>query len=177
VALRTPLLLLLGVLLAGLGLVGCTRDTDLAGEAVTVAEVVDGDTLRLTDGRRVRLVQIDAPEVDERECYGADATAALLRLAPAGTEVTLVRDPVLDATDRFDRLLRYVFAGGRNLNVELVSEGAAAPYFFGGGRGRYAARLLAAAEEAREDGAGLWGACPGAALDPERALDAGLELL
>ena len=169
---------LLGLaLLAGLALAGCARDTDLAGETGTVAVVVDGDTLRLEDGRRIRLVQIDAPEVDDRECYGADATAALLRLAPAGTEVTLVRDPVLDAVDRFGRHLRYVFADARNLNLELVREGAAAPYFFDGDRGRYADRLLDAAEEARDEGVGLWGACPEAELVPERELDAGPERL
>jgi len=156
---------------------GCQRDTDLAGERVTVAEVVDGDTLRLDDGRLVRLVQIDAPEPRDRECYGADATAALLELAPEGTEVTLVRDGVLDNVDRFDRLLRYVFVGARNLNLELVREGAAAPYFFDGDRGRYADRLLDAAEEARDEGTGLWGACPEAELVPERELDAGPERL
>jgi micrococcal nuclease len=171
VTVRAPLLL--RALLASVALAGCTRDTQLAGETGTVAAVVDGDTLRLEDGRRVRLVQIDAPEPRERECYGADATAALLRLAPAGTEVTLVRDPVLDGVDRFDRLLRYVFVGAKNLNVELVRAGAAAPYFFDGGRGRYAARLEDAAEDARDGGAGLWGACLGTELDPERALDAG----
>ncbi len=156
---------------------GCQRDTDLAGERATVAEVVDGDTLRLDDGRVVRLVQIDAPEPRDRECYGADATAALLELAPGGTEVTLVRDGVLDGVDRFDRLLRYVFVGARNLNLELVREGAAAPYFFDGDRGRYADRLLHAAEEARDEGAGLWGACPEAQLAPARELDAGPERL
>ena len=156
---------------------GCQRDTDLAGERATVAAVVDGDTLRLDDGRVVRLVQIDAPEPRDRECYGADATAALLELAPEGTEVTLVRDGVLDSVDRFDRLLRYVFVGARNLNLELVREGAAAPYFFDGDRGRYADRLLDAAEEARDAGTGLWGACPEAELVPERELDAGPERL
>lgn len=156
---------------------GCQRDTDLAGERATVAEVVDGDTLRLDDGRVVRLVQIDAPEPRDRECYGADATAALLELAPEGTEVTLVRDGVLDSVDRFDRLLRYVFVGARNLNLELVREGAAAPYFFDGDRGRYADRLLDAAEKARDEGVGLWGACPEAELAPERELDAGPERL
>lgn len=169
--------LLLVALLASLVLAGCARETDLAGEKATVAEVIDGDTLRLEDGRRLRLVQIDAPEVPDRECYGADAAAALLRLAPAGTEVTLLRDPVLDGVDRFDRLLRYVLVGAKNLNVELVREGAAAPYFFGGDRGRYADRLLDAAEDARERGAGLWGACSGTVLEPERALMSGPERL
>lgn len=170
-------LLALAIALASLALPGCARETDLTGEKGTVAQVIDGDTLRLDDGRRVRLVQIDAPEVPDRECYGADAAAALLRLAPAGTEVTLLRDPVLDGVDRFDRLLRYVLVGAKNLNVELVREGAAAPYFFAGDRGRFADRLLDAAEDARERGAGLWGACAGTALEPERALSTGPERL
>lgn len=167
----------IALVLVVVAVAGCQRDTDLAGERATVAEAIDGDTLRLDDGRVVRLVQIDAPEPRDRECYGADATAALLELAPEGTEVTLVRDGVLDSVDRFDRLLRYVFVGARNLNLELVREGAAAPYFFDGDRGRYADRLLDAAEEARDEGVGLWGACPEAELVPERELDAGPERL
>jgi len=165
------------ILLALVLAAGCQRDTDIAGERATVAEVVDGDTLRLDDGRHVRLVQIDAPEPRDRECYGAEATAALLELAPEGTEVTLVRDGALDNVDRFDRPLRYVFVGARNLNIELVREGAAAPYFFDGDRGRYADRLLDAAEDAREQGIGLWGACPETELAPEREVDAGPERL
>ncbi len=59
------------------------------------------------------------------------------------------------------------------MNVELVRAGAAAPYFFRGDRGRYADELLDAAEEARDERRGLWGACPAARLDPRRALAAG----
>lgn len=134
------------------------------GEA-TVEWVVDGDTLRLTDGRVVRLVQIDAPEA-RSDCYGRDATRALIDAAPNGTRVTLERDPALDAVDPYDRLLRYVLVGGRNVNVQLVARGAAAPYFFRNERGRYANALLDAARDARSAGRGLWGACPRARLEP-----------
>ena len=89
----------------------------------------DGDTLRTTAGRKVRLLQIDAPEL-HGDCYGKAALAALRRLAPVGTRITLVRDPALDATDRYGRQLRYVFVNGTNVNVALVREGAASPYFF-----------------------------------------------
>ena len=85
-------------------------DTARRGEPAIVAYVNDGDTLRTTAGRKVRLVQIDAPEL-HGDCYGKAALAALRRLAPTGTRVTLVRDPALDATDRYGRLLRYVFVG------------------------------------------------------------------
>jgi endonuclease YncB( thermonuclease family) len=77
----------------------------------------------------------------------------------------LVRDPELDDRDQHGRLLRYVFVGERNVNVELVERGAASPYYFRGDRGRYADELDDAVDEARDDEAGYWGACPGAELD------------
>jgi micrococcal nuclease len=128
-----------------------------------VAVVVDGDTLHLEDGRRIRLVQIDAPE--RSECYGRQATAALGRLAPRGTRVELERDPALDAADDGRRLLRYVLADGRNVNLLLVEQGAAAPYFFRNARGRLAGELLDAAHAARRERQGLW-RCAGARLEP-----------
>lgn len=134
-----------------------------------VAHVVDGDTIALAGGERVRLVQIDAPE--SGECYGRSSRAALVALLPRGARVGLIRDAALDDVDRFDRLLRYVWRGSLNVNVELVRRGTAAPYFYGGDRGRYAGRLLALARTARAARRGLWGACPGTRLDPTRTLD------
>ncbi len=84
----------------------------------------------------------------------------------AGTELRLERDPGLDDVDRYGRLLRYVHVGGRNLTLELVRIGAAAPYFYRGERGLYARRLVAAAREARSERRGLWGACPEPAFAP-----------
>jgi micrococcal nuclease len=84
-----------------------------------------------------------------------------------------VADPALDRVDRYGRLLRYVHRGGRNVNLELVRVGAAAPYFYGGDRGRYADRLLAAAREARSARRGLWKACPSTPLDPTRTVATG----
>ena len=86
----------------------------------------------------MRLVQIDAPEL-HGDCFGKAALAALRRLAPEGAHITLVRDPALDAADTYGRVLRYVFVAGTNVNLALVREGAASPYFFRDARGRYAA--------------------------------------
>ncbi len=130
-----------------------------AGQApATVDWVMDGDTLRVRGGERVRLLQIDAPEAGE-ECYAGRATAELIRLTPRGTRVTLETDPALDLRDRYGRLLRYVLRDSVNVNVELVRRGAATPYFYGGDRGKYASRLLAAVAEARRARRGMWGAC------------------
>ncbi len=136
-----------------------------------VDTVSDGDTIHLSDGRRVRLVQIDAPEMADEECYAKEATSVLAKLAPLGGTVMLRHDPVLENRDRFGRVLAYVFKGGTNLNLRLVELGAAAPYFYDGGRGRYASRLLEAARAAKRDHRGLWGACPMTPLDPQRQVD------
>jgi micrococcal nuclease len=107
----------------------------------------------------VRLVQVDAPELGEGECYARAALGELRRLAPAGSRIALERDRRLDDRDRFGRLLRYVTAGTTVVNVELVRRGAAAPYFFRGERGRLAEELLDAVAEARSRRRGMWGAC------------------
>ncbi len=135
-----------------LSLAGCAaEDSFVARQTARAAawrRIADGDTLRLTDGRRIRLVQIDAPEPGS-ECFGAAAGRELAGLAPPGSDVELERDPSLDDHDRFGRLLRYVSVEGDNLNLALVERGAAAPYFFRGERGRYADDLLDAAEAAQ----------------------------
>ena len=137
-----------------------THTTPRAPAKRAVVEWVnDGDTLTLTNGAKVRLLQIDAPEL-HTDCYGRGALTALVRLTPKGSRVTLVADPTLDARDVHGRLLRYVFVGGKNVNVALVREGAASPYFFRNDRGRYAGDLLDAVDEARGARRGYWGACP-----------------
>ena len=50
--------------------------------------------------------------------------------------------PRLDQVDRYGRLLRYLWRGGANVNLALVRQGAAAPYFYDGDQGRFADRLL-----------------------------------
>lgn len=140
-----------------------------AAPTYRIDHVADGDTVTLTNGQRVRLLQIDTPEVYFGvECYGPQASAITKRLLPPGTRVRLVADPALDRTDSYGRLLRYVIRvrGNLNVNVRLVQVGAAAPYFYDGDRGRYAAQLERAALHARAAHRGLWGACPHTAYRP-----------
>ena len=134
-----------------------------------VAEVLDGDTIRLASGVRVRLVQIDAPE-SSGECYGEEAGTALRQLLPVGARVRLERDPALDDVDRYDRRLRYVFRSRTNVNLSLVRSGAASVWFFNGDRGRFARELLAGARTAKAQKRGAWGACR-ARLDPSGAFE------
>ncbi len=139
--------------------------TDSLSATFLVESVNDGDTITIDSGERVRLVQIDAPELVD-ECYGRNAADVLRRLLPGGTRVSLVRDRRLDDRDKFGRLLRYVFKGSLNVNLALVEKGAASAYFFHGDRGSNASELLDAAKNARAASRGAWGACQ-AELDPE----------
>lgn len=129
------------------------------GGVAVVARVYDGDTLTLVGGARVRLIQIDAPELRQRECYGRASARELRRLLPVGTRVRLERDALLDAEDRYGRLLRYVVKDKANVNVALVRRGAAAVWFYVGDRGRYAPTLLRAQRLALRERRGMWSAC------------------
>jgi len=160
------------VLLLAIALAATTAVSGSAAVSpAVVASVTDGDTVRLADGRRVRLVQIDTPELGSGECYSRAARKALVRLVPEGSSVGLEADTRLDQVDRYGRLLRYLWRGGANVNLELVRPGAAAPYFYDGDRGRFADRLLSAAKAAKAARRGLWRACPGTILDPLRQVE------
>ena len=119
-----------------------------------VIRIIDGDTIevRLTDEqvRKVRYIGIDTPERSE-DLY-TEATRANAGLVD-GKEVSLVKD--VSATDRYGRLLRYVYVGETFINAELVRQGyaAAATYPPDVVHAGYFVKLAA---EAREKGVGLW---------------------
>jgi len=129
-----------------------------ASPVYRIDHVVDGDTVALANGQRVRLVQIDTPEVyGGYECYGPSASAIAKRLLPPGTRVRLLLEPASEPVDRYGRLLRYVVrvSDGMNVNLRLVAVGAAAPWFYDGERGIYFAKLQALAKQARAKRLGL----------------------
>ena len=145
--------------------------TPLGLERAPVIRVVDGDTINvLIDGQemRVRYIGIDTPEtVDPRrpiECFGREASERNRQLVE-GETVGLERD--VSETDRFGRLLRYVWADGRMVNAALVEEGYATASAFPPDV-RYADRLASLQRQARDAGRGLWSACPaGQTATPE----------
>ena len=166
------------VLLAGglLGLVAPPAATPSSLTVFRIDHVADGDTVDLTNGAKIRHVQIDTPEVYfSPECYGKQASAITKSLLPPGTRVRLAVEPATDRVDEYGRLLRYVIRArdGLNVNVYLVRVGAAAPYFYDGRRGRYAALLDRLARRARARHLGLWAACPRTPYDPERGVATG----
>jgi endonuclease YncB( thermonuclease family) len=137
----------------------------------TVKRVIDGDTIELANGSRVRLLQIDTPEsTTSKECWGPEASNHLKQVLPPGTIISLEVDAKLDKKDKYGRLLRYVrnTKTGGLINLELVRDGFAAPYFYKNQRGTYANDLLHLADAAKQAGTGAWGQCPGTKLDATR---------
>ncbi|MGH3025819.1 MAG: thermonuclease family protein [Gaiellaceae bacterium] len=176
---KRMLLALLGVglIAAGAALWSQLRSkaSSLGGGFVAVDHVADGDTIVLRGNVTVRLVQIDTPEVYfHPECFGEQASEETKRLLHRGTLVRLAREPATSSTDTYGRLLRYVIRqDGLNVNLRLVADGAAAPYFFDGAHGIYATTITRAARKARAADRGLWGACPGTRLEPTEGVASG----
>jgi micrococcal nuclease len=148
------------------------RDEPAGYEVAIVTRVVDGDTIEveLTDrvdgpgaGEAeigpeydVRLIGIDTPESVKPdspvECFGREASAAATELLE-GKEVRLVKD--VEETDRFDRLLRYVYLGDEMANARLVVNGYAFAYTYPPNV-RHSELLVQLQREAREANRGLW---------------------
>jgi micrococcal nuclease len=117
-----------------------------------VGRVVDGDTFHCADGRKVRLIGIDAPELGQGAA-GRQARDALLALLPLGRTIRL--EPDAAARDRWGRVLAYAWSGSRLVNEAMVRGGWAVLYTVPPNV-KYARRLQQAQNEARAAEAGLW---------------------
>jgi micrococcal nuclease len=118
----------------------------------TVTRISDGDTIECAGKVRVRLIGVDSPERDQ-EPFGTAAKAGLAAMLIVGSVVQL--EPDVEARDRYDRVLAYVWYQGRMINWLLVRDGWAVPLVFPPNV-RYAEYFSAARDQARKDGRGLW---------------------
>lgn len=114
-------------------LVACASPADTEEESRTVAVeyVIDGDTIVVDGGERVRLLGIDTPEVahdgSKAEPCGDEATA-MIEDALEGATVTLTSDEAQPSQDRYGRTLAYVEVGGTDLSAQLLEAGLADLY-------------------------------------------------
>lgn len=154
--LRAPFVFLAALLASGMASAAC-RPTGPT-EVVTIAGQYDGDTVRLTDGRHVRLLGIDTPEMNyhrgKPQPFAERALARTRSLLPAGSTVRLARDR--QPRDRYGRELAHAFrADGANVEETLLREGLAVTFILPPNVG-LADCLLAAERDARSARRGLW---------------------
>lgn len=119
-------------------------------EDVRVTRAVDGDTLELEDGRTVRLIGINTPELGQ-PLY-AEATQFTASLVE-GQVASLGYD--VQRTDQFGRTLAYVYVGDVFVNLEIVRAGYANAYTVQP-NSTFADAFLDAERSARNEARGLW---------------------
>ena len=130
---------------------------------LAVVDVTDGDTIRVDLAgveTPVRLIGIDTPEKDgpytDEECFGEQASRYTAD-ALDDRDVELEFD--VQRTDRFDRVLAYIWLDGELFNERILLDGLAVLATFPPNV-RYVDRFAEAERRARTEGAGVWGACP-----------------
>ena len=140
---------LLAITLLILPLCGCSLPPDTA----RVNQVIDGDTITIEGGYRIRYIGIDTPETyPQLEAFGMEARQANCELV-AGKVVHLERD--VSETDKYGRLLRYVYVDDIFVNAELVRQGLAQAKVYPPDT-KYQDYLEEMEAEAREEGRGMW---------------------
>jgi micrococcal nuclease len=143
---------------AGASASGCASGGSPCGPtSATVTKVVDGDTVDVDGDLRVRYIGVDTPETSggQIDCYGPEA-AEYNRQAVLDKQVTLEYD--VECKDRYGRLLAYVYAGGKMVNLTLLERGYGKLMLIKPNV-LYEAEMRAAEAAAKVAQAGLWGAC------------------
>ncbi len=141
---------------------GCDDPARCGPSQGVVATVHDGDTVTLESGDKVRYLLIDAPEIgcatggDPLCCFGDEGRAENMALV-LGRSVRLEYDE--ECTDRFARLLAYVWRDDLLVNESLAQSGHVRSCVIPPNE-RYLDRILRAEAEAASAGAGLWAVCP-----------------
>ncbi|MBI3671210.1 thermonuclease family protein [Candidatus Azambacteria bacterium] len=128
-------------------------------EYFLVKRVVDGDTILLDNGERVRYIGMDTPESVKPdspvECFGKEASERNKELV-LGKTVRLKKD--VSEKDAYGRLLRYVYIDDTFVNLELVDEGYAKAYTKKPDV-KYSGIFKEAERKAKEKKLNMWGAC------------------
>jgi micrococcal nuclease len=138
-------------------------------QEVVVNRVVDGDTIELNDGRKIRFLNIDTPETVKPNtpimCYGKEAKAFVIESIEKKT-VWLTFDK--EKTDKYGRTLAFIFKdknalnSGKiteSLNYEMVTVGLARSVFYPPNT-TYKPEFLSASQTAIDKKVGIYKACP-----------------
>ncbi len=122
----------------------------VTGYEASVKRVIDGDTIELQNGERVRLLGIDTPEKGQ---YLYKESTEWLESLIENRQVTLERD--ITERDKYDRLLRHVYFGNRHVNLELVKIGYAKSLVILPDE-KFSVEISEAEAQAIENNLGIW---------------------
>ena len=165
------------ILILGILVFGCTGEVTSTPEAslspkesktdnnksnlvqYEVIRVIDGDTVELKNGERLRYNDIDTPETVHPskpvECYGPEASAKNKELVEGETILVELGNP---EKDRYGRLLGYVYIDDLFVNAELVRGGYAEVNSYGN-PGSKIAELINIERDSKLKSTGLWSSC------------------
>jgi endonuclease YncB( thermonuclease family) len=140
------------------GVAAAVCEAEHIDEYVRVDYVVDGDTLALDDGRRLRLIGLDTPELgratDREQPLADEARHELRALLNAARRIGLQYD--IEREDKYRRTLAHAFLdNGENLTAQLLGQGLAVSFVVPPnlwGQACYARQEM----QARAQGRGLW---------------------
>ena len=147
-------------------------------EAVQLDYVVDGDTVWLKGGRKVRVLGINTPEIEQEdkpgEPYGSEAKRAAKFFLQGQKRLILQTSRV--RKDSYGRTLGHIFRpDGRSLSAELLSQGLAFQVF-NESPDIYKDCLITLEQEARENNIGVWRLNPVKNVNSD-ALDSGFIII
>lgn len=136
------------------------KESPKYGELIEVTRVIDGDTIELENGKHLRYIGIDTPELyDPRkpvQCFAAEASEANKNLVE-GKNIKFYKD--VNEGDKYQRLLGYVYLEDDTfVNLELVKLGYAFSYSYPPDISKQE-EFLEAQKEARKKKLGLWSDC------------------
>lgn len=140
-------------------------------EEARVRNVIDGDTIELTDGRLLRYIGVDTPEIRKRqgarwvyspEPFAEDAKRFNKSLV---FDKTVNVEYDVQRYDRYGRLLGYVFVDGVFVNLELVNQGYAKTLPIPPNL-KYASLFEESEQQARKADVGIWGIATTKKTDP-----------
>jgi micrococcal nuclease len=139
--------------------VGCSDGGSECGPSEGVVQrIIDGDTIELESGVRIRYLMVNTPETTggNNECFGAQAVAFNRDLVE-GKTVQLRYD--VECEDRFDRTLAYVSVAGQEVNKLMLERGYACLLHIPPNGDDVADEYKAIETAAKADNRGLWGTC------------------
>jgi micrococcal nuclease len=138
--------------------VGCSGGGPCGATEATVTRVVDGDTIELDDGRKIRYLLVDTPETTggHDDCYGTNAVTFNTDLV---LNKTVQLDFDVECTDRYGRTLAYVTVEGQEVNRLIIQRGFGCVLHISPDGDSRVDEFTALQLDAMRSGRGLWAAC------------------